>query len=453
MPSWKKLITSGSDAILNTVTASFFTGSFKGDGSQLTGVTATATIPNIYITTGSNTSDQSITGSLTITGSGLIVTGSVRATSFTGSFTGSLIGTSTTASFVAGAIFTSTNPALSSSYALTASFALNSSTVDTSSFVTTSSFNSYTSSINSFTSSINLYTQSLNSKTGSFITTGSSTSTQSITGSLIVSGSGLRVTGSITNTGHIIAASKIDTVNGYLYDDSVTPQLTIDWHSKQLLQTAATRTVDWGQGVLYNVLTGDSYYSIDWQNKILYAESNNKILDWSTDNSSYAGKPSTYTWRRDSTYPFSMAYDVRMGVDTESFEDTVVTTAGKWNIPEMNSGTAIPLLNAGSTYGHTVDLTSKTIIKIDYWLSDVEIKPGNTPTWIRIGNLEIYNDHNGTLNYSSSIKTDFGAVLDVTYSNTETQTHWTDSNKSEIYFTNNEPDPILVYLKYNIWAM
>lgn len=305
MPSWKKIITSGSDAILNTVTASFYTGSFKGDGSQLTGITAT--IPNTYITTGSNTANQGITGSLTITGSKLtmqgdiVISGStpgvlgvgqfISAVKFNGGasisaedayastksgpgawvrmvsdselnsvlvddngvylvanqedsdyqayswwvntadrkltaggdlnmgsryITGSLLGTASTGSFVTGSIFTSTNRALSASHAVTASFALNVPNIDTgsytttssfnnytssinaftqslnnatSSFVTTSSFNSYTSSINSFTSSINTYTQSLNSATSSFITTGSITTTQRITGSLIVSGS------------------------------------------------------------------------------------------------------------------------------------------------------------------------------------------------------------------------------------------------------------------------
>ena len=36
MAEWKKVIVSGSDAVLNTVTAS----AFKGDGSALTGVVA-----------------------------------------------------------------------------------------------------------------------------------------------------------------------------------------------------------------------------------------------------------------------------------------------------------------------------------------------------------------------------------------------------------------------------
>jgi hypothetical protein len=72
MPSWKKVITSGSDATLNS----------------------------------------------------LLVTTSITASSFSGSHTGSLLGT---ASYVTGSIHTSANPALSASYALSSSFATTSS--------------------------------------------------------------------------------------------------------------------------------------------------------------------------------------------------------------------------------------------------------------------------------------------------------------------------------------
>ena len=43
MPNWKKVIESGSNAELNQVSASF-SGSFQGDGSQLTGVGSSITI-------------------------------------------------------------------------------------------------------------------------------------------------------------------------------------------------------------------------------------------------------------------------------------------------------------------------------------------------------------------------------------------------------------------------
>lgn len=79
MPNWKKLITSGSDASLaslvvtNAVSASAFSGSFFGDGSGLTGLSA-----GIFAKTGSS---QNTTNNLEITGS-------VTATSFVGDGSG-----------------------------------------------------------------------------------------------------------------------------------------------------------------------------------------------------------------------------------------------------------------------------------------------------------------------------------------------------------------------------
>jgi hypothetical protein len=66
VPNWKKIIISGSNAELNSlnvttnITASFFTGSFVGDGSGLTGVGGD---PFPY------TGSAEITGSLVVTGS------------------------------------------------------------------------------------------------------------------------------------------------------------------------------------------------------------------------------------------------------------------------------------------------------------------------------------------------------------------------------------------------
>ena len=61
MPSWKKVITSGSDASLNSlnvttsVTASSYTGSFFGDGSGLTGLaSSTLNSSQIYVGNASN---------------------------------------------------------------------------------------------------------------------------------------------------------------------------------------------------------------------------------------------------------------------------------------------------------------------------------------------------------------------------------------------------------------
>lgn len=104
----------GSLSVTNSVTASFFTGSYRGDGSQLTGIegfpfTGSAGITGSLTVVGpvnatTFTGDGSqltgiegfpFTGSAKITGS-LEVTGSVTATSFTGS----LQGTATSASYV-----------------------------------------------------------------------------------------------------------------------------------------------------------------------------------------------------------------------------------------------------------------------------------------------------------------------------------------------------------------
>jgi len=73
MPSWKKVITSGSQAQLAGVTGSF-TGSFFGDGSGLTGISAGG--GGIFTQTGSyysTTNDLQITGSLQIYKSGSTV--------------------------------------------------------------------------------------------------------------------------------------------------------------------------------------------------------------------------------------------------------------------------------------------------------------------------------------------------------------------------------------------
>jgi len=135
-----------------------FTGSFYGDGSNLTGIISSKWTGSNPITREGNVE---ITGSLIVSGSSTFInigpaifSGSVTSVS---GFTGSLLGTSTSAS-----------------YAATASYALNAGTnIDTGSFVTTSSFNDFTSSYDNTTgsfvttSSFNDFTSSYN--TGSFL--------------------------------------------------------------------------------------------------------------------------------------------------------------------------------------------------------------------------------------------------------------------------------------------
>ena len=141
----------GSLSVSNAVTASFFTGSFRGDGSELTGIdgfpfTGSASISGSLTVVGpvnaiTFTGDGSqltgiegfpFTGSARITGS-LVVVGPVTATSFIGS----LQGTATTASYVLNAV--------SSSFATTASY-VNIANVD--------GFTAYSSSVNTAIGSV-----------------------------------------------------------------------------------------------------------------------------------------------------------------------------------------------------------------------------------------------------------------------------------------------------------
>ena len=79
MPNWKLVITSGSDASLNSlnvttsVTASSFTGSFIGDGSGLTGLaSSTLNSSQIYVGNASNVATGvTMSGDVAITNTGL----------------------------------------------------------------------------------------------------------------------------------------------------------------------------------------------------------------------------------------------------------------------------------------------------------------------------------------------------------------------------------------------
>ena len=104
-----------------------------------------------------------ISGSLIVSGSGIIITGSLNAPDITGSLQGtsSWANNVLTASYVTGSIYNSTNPALSASYALTASYALN------------------------------------GGSGGSTFPYNGTVTPAIISGSLIVSGSGITVTGSV----------------------------------------------------------------------------------------------------------------------------------------------------------------------------------------------------------------------------------------------------------------
>ena len=229
----------GSLSVTNSVTASFFTGSFRGDGSQLTGIstdpfpyTGSAIISGSLNVIGSllqngaaiETDPFPYTGSAIISGS-LVVTGSLNASDgVTGSFTGSFVGNgsgltgvvnATTASYVElsnvnGSASLSTrltglesfSSSLDSIYATDAQLNAATSSLSESISSLSSSFLAYTASqnalnstfattasFNAFSSSINSFTASQNALNATFATTGSNTffGTQVITGSLFIS--------------------------------------------------------------------------------------------------------------------------------------------------------------------------------------------------------------------------------------------------------------------------
>lgn len=119
----------GHVTINSTVSASVFSGSYYGDGSNLTGVTATAEWD------GSRDGDSSITGSLTVSGSNVVVdltnTLSVSGSIFSGSFVGDgsgLTGVTATvfpytgSAVISGSLFVENYTSLSGSVVVSGSF-------------------------------------------------------------------------------------------------------------------------------------------------------------------------------------------------------------------------------------------------------------------------------------------------------------------------------------------
>jgi hypothetical protein len=274
--------------------------------------------------------------------------------------------------------------------------------------------------------------------------------------------SSVDITGSVNiRNGNLVVSGSLDTSNQYLINNgqpvlnwggsqllTSTGQQTVDWESRVLtIASAADPTLNWGSSTL---VIGATTQSLDWSQRKLLADAASPVSEWSNTLITNAGSPSTYQWRRNSTYPFSVGYDLQT-YDTESLEDNFITTAGKINI-NLEPGTPTPVINALSNYDNIVNLIEKSFIKIDYVITDVDPISGE-PAWLRVGYLEIYSDriNTPTLAYSSSIKTDFGTVPDISYSNIDTQENWT--TNTEIYFINNGEESQNIRLKYNIWAM
>ena len=265
MSTWKKVIVSGSVAELATVSASIglvvgsnqqittaqsttfltgsFTGSFKGDGTNLTGVTATAVFPttaktdlvstdqffindgvNKYVTYGNLLTDLAGTN-LVVEGtdslalaSQIVVTG--VSASFTGSLTGALVGTASyatqalTASYASNVPATASyaNQALSASYALTASYVV---LAQTASFVTTAQTASYV--LNavsaSYAATASNISPSITNNTNNYLLTATGNGNINGESNLTFDGTLLTVNGNTTITGDLTVAGTASFTN------------------------------------------------------------------------------------------------------------------------------------------------------------------------------------------------------------------------------------------------
>ena len=88
MPNWKKLIVSGSDATLNSLevvhASGSFSGSYQGDGSNLTGVVASGSIQSASVAIRANTLSPAATASF----SDISTLARAGSGSFSGSYQG-----------------------------------------------------------------------------------------------------------------------------------------------------------------------------------------------------------------------------------------------------------------------------------------------------------------------------------------------------------------------------
>lgn len=202
MPTWKKVIVSGSDAHLATVTASAFLGgtfsgsSFTGNGSGLTNVTATfpTTAANdlistdkIFVSTSTGNAFISYSAFLTdLAGTNLAVESTdslTLATTITGitsitstGFTGSLLGTASWA--------TSASQALTASFLPAGTYQITAATASTISTTATSANANYF--VTFVANSSNTTSEVLRMDSG--LTYNPSTDTLTITGDLVVGG-------------------------------------------------------------------------------------------------------------------------------------------------------------------------------------------------------------------------------------------------------------------------
>lgn len=185
MPTWKKVIVSGSTANLAAVQVDNLTSGQVVIGGGTAGNLSTTAINgtgNIVATTGA---------------SGLV---------HSGSFSGSLLGTATTASYVTGSIFSGGNTALSASYAVTASYAASAAALNNltqGAGITVFSYNGSSAQTVAVSGASTLNTNGITKWTGNAFATSSLTDNGTVitgTTSIQLSGATSSLTGSFTGS-------------------------------------------------------------------------------------------------------------------------------------------------------------------------------------------------------------------------------------------------------------
>jgi hypothetical protein len=297
------------------VASGSFSGSFRGDGTNLTGVTATPSFPttvktdlastdkffinddagdgtvgNKKITYGNLLTDLAGTNLVTESNDSLTlaanITGltSINATNFTGSFTGSLTGALTgTASFA-----TSASQAITASYilqAVSASFATSAVNASTASFVTTAQTASYV--LNAVSASNANLLDGLDSTAFAVLSSANTfTNNQIISGTLTVAPGGnseLQVLSTGTRFGNII--SDTHTMTGSL---SVSGSVTATNFTGSILGTASTASFVAGANV------SGSVTSASYALTASYAANGGTLLNALTFGTGLSGSASTF---------------------------------------------------------------------------------------------------------------------------------------------------------------
>jgi len=296
-----------------------------------------------------------------------------------------------TASFVLGTI-ASASYALSSSYSVTSSFAENAGNVDTGSLVNTSSFNTYTASNDS-------KVDSLINKTGSFITTGSSAGTQSITGSLIISGATFN--GKIEAPALVLATTTLDT----LFESTASTSASSVISQIDFTRIGAGPTGD-STGIRLQTISGS-----DTSGDTLFSRVTTNINRHTTTamTGSVVNTIVQSTWATGSGGT-RVTYGSTITANAQSASATITLSAG--NAASSNAGgtasIAAGLIRIGTSVSNTISSTGS-------FGSMILVAPLNTPALsIRSGSFELTTPQGSGSFYSNCPITSSGLRINGT---------------------------------------